>query len=110
MSLLPGIIHVVIDGTHSDGRGRRRGGSVTLKETLASLLFLLNLNAVGADKMIVEKSRIKENGATVEGVRTFADEAWLTRTRGRVAVNAMDGSVIKADGVHIRIHGDNQQR
>ena len=108
MRLVPGIIHVVIDGTHSDGRGRR-GGSVTLKETLASLLFLVNLNAV-ADKMVLEESRIKEDGATVKGVRTFADEAWLTRTGGRVAVDAMEGSVIQADGVHIGIHGDNKRR
>jgi hypothetical protein len=60
--------------------------------------------------MVLEESRIKENGATVEGVRTFADEAWLTRAGGRVAVDAMEGSVIKADGVHIGIHGDNKRR
>jgi hypothetical protein len=108
MGLVRGVIHVMIEGTHCDGRGRR-GGRVTLKETLASLLFLLNLNAV-ADKVVLEESRIMENGAAIEGVRSFANEAWLTSTGGRVAVDSMDGSVIEVDVVHIGIHGDSKQR
>ena len=64
---MPGVVPVVIKGTHIDGGGRSGGSRQTLKETVASLLFLLDLNAV-ADKMVLEKSRIKKDGAVVEGV------------------------------------------
>jgi hypothetical protein len=38
----------------------------------------------------------------------LADEAGWTSARGRVLVDAMDGSLIKGDGVHIGVHGDNK--